>query len=454
MKITMLGVGYAGLVTGTCLAEKGHKVICVDKDEVKIADLRLGQVPIYEPGLAKLMKQNCNAGRLSFTTKLQKALEVSEVCFIAVGTPMGEDGSADMRYVLEAAREIGQCMSAPLLIADKSTVPVGTTDRVRSIIQEELDKRKLGLPFDVVSNPEFLREGNACEDFLYPERVIVGADNEQALEMMRELYKPFLSADDAFLGMDVRSAEMTKYAANAMLATKISFINEIANLCEQIGADVNEVRRGIGSDSRIGRCFLNAGCGYGGSCIPKDVQALIKTGIEYGCSMEILQAVENVNVRQKHLLVAKITKFLGDDLSGRKIAVWGLSFKPETDDMRGAPAVTVIRELVQRQAEVTAYDPKAMQIAEDFYLKNLRRLSYAQDKYVALEGADALVLLTEWQEFLYPDFEEMHRRMRGRHIFDGRNQYDKELLGKFGFVYHQVGVRCNGESIHTRDTVG
>ena len=441
MKIAMIGTGYVGLVTGTCLADMGNDVICVDVDEKKIDLLRHGEVPIYEPGLVELIKRN--EGNLSFTTDIREALAPAEICFIAVGTPMGEDGSADLQYVLGVAREIGQYMEHSLIVVDKSTVPVGTADKVRSAIQEELDKRGSELTFDVVSNPEFLKEGNACADFLKPDRVVVGVERQESLEVMQELYRPFLLSTDAFITMDIRSAELTKYAANSMLATKISFINEISNICERVGADVNKVRKCIGSDSRIGYRFIYPGCGYGGSCFPKDVQALIRTSAAHGYDASILRAVENVNARQKMVLVEKVTRVFGEDLTGRKFAIWGLAFKPETDDMREAAAITVIRELVERKAEVVAYDPKATRMAQECYLKDVEGIRYVNSKYDALNDADAMLLLTEWKEFRSPDFGEMIKRMKGNHIFDGRNQYTVSTMKRHGFVYEQIGVRCS-----------
>lgn len=352
MKIAMVGTGYVGLVTGTCFSEMGNDVICVDVDAKKIAKLESGVLPIYEPGLVDLVQANMERGSLRFTTEIREALETSELVFIAVGTPMGEDGSADLQYVLGVAHEIGSIMEHPLIVVDKSTVPVGTADRVRAAIQEELDKRGSDLSFDVVSNPEFLKEGTACDDFLKPDRVVVGADCAESMQVMQELYRPFILSDDAFIAMDIKSAELTKYAANAMLATKISFINEISNICERVGADVNKVRKGIGSDRRIGYKFIYPGCGYGGSCFPKDVQALIRTSRAFGYDAQILTAVEDVNARQKMVLARKVVRRFGEDLTGRCFAVWGLAFKPGTDDMRQSTAITVIGELTRRGAKV------------------------------------------------------------------------------------------------------
>ena len=441
MKIAMIGTGYVGLVTGTCFAEMGNDVICVDVMEEKVKNLKNGIIPIYEPGLTDMVKSNYQKGNLNFTTDIKIALSKSELCFIAVGTPMGEDGSADLKYVLGVAKEIGQYMVHPLIVVDKSTVPVGTADKVRAAIQAELDQRKNDLTFDVVSNPEFLKEGNACGDFLKPDRVVVGADHPESLETMQELYAPFILSDEAFIAMDIKSAELTKYAANSMLATKISFINEISNICERVGADVNKVRKGIGSDSRIGYKFIYPGCGYGGSCFPKDVQALLMTSAQFGYDAEILKSVENVNARQKMVLVQKIVNQFGEDLKKRTFAIWGLAFKPETDDMREAAAITVIKELTKRGAQVVAYDPKAEHEAQTCYLKGVKNITYVDSKYDALNGADALILITEWKEFRSPDFMEMAKRLKGKFIFDGRNQYKEKTLKKLGFVYDQIGVK-------------
>lgn len=441
MKIAMIGTGYVGLVTGTCFAEMGNQVICVDVVKEKIEKLKQGEIPIYEPGLEILVKNNYQKRSLDFTTDIKVALDKSDICFIAVGTPMGEDGSADLKYVLGVAKEIGQHMTHPMIVVDKSTVPVGTADKVRAVIQKELDERESDLTFDVVSNPEFLKEGNACADFLKPDRVVVGVENEDSLETMQELYRPFLLNNEAFISMDIRSAELTKYAANSMLATKISFINEISNICEKVGADVNKVRKGIGSDSRIGYGFIYPGCGYGGSCFPKDVQALIKTSEQAGYDAEILRAVENVNARQKQVLVQKIVQEFGEDLSGKVFGVWGLAFKPETDDMREAASITVIRGLTERGAAILAYDPKAVNEARMCYLKDIPDIQYVDSKYDALNGVDALILITEWKEFRSPDFDEMAKRMKGNYIFDGRNQYKTNMIKKHGFIYRQIGVR-------------
>ncbi len=441
MKISVIGTGYVGLVTGTCFAEMGNEVTCVDIDEAKVENLQKGNIPIYEPGLEPMVVENHHAGRLHFTTDIKQALVRSEICFIAVGTPMGEDGSADLRYVLAVAKSIGEHMDKHTYIIDKSTVPVGTAEKVRYTVQQELEKRGSSLSFDVISNPEFLKEGAAVSDFMRPDRIVIGADNEDAIEVMRELYSPFLKKNDRFIEMDVKSAEMTKYTANAMLATKISFMNEISNICERVGADVNKVRVGIGSDTRIGFSFIYPGCGYGGSCFPKDVQALAKTSKEYGYTPKILDAVEAVNYEQKKVLSNKVIKRFGEDLGGMTFALWGLSFKPETDDMREASSITIIDELTSRGAKIKAYDPKAFKEARECYLKDNENVEYVQSKYDALNGSEAMLLVTEWKEFRSPDFEEMIKRLKHPVIFDGRNQYDMQKLRKRGFEYYQIGVR-------------
>lgn len=440
MKISVIGTGYVGLVTGTCMAQMGNTVICVDVDAEKIEKLKQGTIPIYEPGLEAMVLENFKLGTLQFTTSIKSALDVSDLCFIAVGTPMGEDGSADLKYVLQVARDIGEHISRYMIVIDKSTVPVGTAERVKGVIQEELDKKGVSVPFDVVSNPEFLKEGAAIEDFMKPDRVVVGADSPRALEMMRELYAPFTRNHERFIAMDVRSAEMTKYAANAMLATKISFMNEIANICERVGADVNKVRAGIGSDSRIGFSFIYPGCGYGGSCFPKDVRALERLALEHDYTPRILRSVQSVNEDQKKVISQKVVKKFGEDLSGFTFAVWGIAFKPETDDTREASSITIITELTKRGARVKAYDPKAMEVAKSCYLKDCENIEYVDSKYDALTGADAMILITEWKEFRSPDFDEIGKRMKNKVIFDGRNQYNKEKLHEMGFEYHQIGV--------------
>lgn len=452
MNISVIGSGYVGLVSSACFSQMGNSVICVDVDEKKIDSLKNGVVPIYEPGLEQMVLDNYKRGALDFTTDIQQAMIDSQITFIAVGTPMSEDGSADLQYVLAVAKSIGQYMQNYLVIVDKSTVPVGTADQVKETIQAELDKRIEGatdealknklqqLTFDVVSNPEFLKEGAAIDDFMKPDRVVIGAENEKAMNIMHELYAPFMKNHDRFIGMDVRSAEMTKYTANAMLATKISFMNEISNICERVGADVNKVRNGIGSDSRIGYSFIYPGCGYGGSCFPKDVQALAKTAKSYGYTPRILNAVEAVNYDQKLVMATKVINYFGEDLKGKTFAVWGLAFKPETDDMREASAITIINNLTDRGAKVVAYDPKARHEAESFYLKSNERVSYVDSKYEALLDADALILVTEWQEFRSPDFDEIKKLLKTPAFFDGRNLYDKDRMKDMGFEYFQIGV--------------
>jgi len=442
MKITVVGTGYVGLVSGTCFAEMGNTVCCIDVDQKKIEGLNQGIIPIYEPGLEAMVLRNTANGNLTFSTDLASKLNDTDIAFIAVGTPMGEDGSADLKYVLQVAQTIGNHMTRPLLVVDKSTVPVGTADQVRQTIQAALDKRGLSIDFHVLSNPEFLKEGDAIADFMKPDRVVIGGDDPEALEVMKELYAPFFRTNmDRMITMDVRSAEMTKYVANAMLATKISFMNEVANICELVGADVNKVRVGIGSDSRIGYSFIYPGCGYGGSCFPKDVKALQKTALSYGYEPQIIQAVEQVNDQQKLRIAQKVVSHFGEDLSGKRFAVWGLAFKPETDDMREAPAIYIIQELVKRGATVTAFDPKAMKEAKEHYLKDLAGVSYVDQKYEAVHGADALILLTEWKTFRSPDFEQIKESLKVPVIFDGRNQYNEKLLTKMGFSYYQIGKK-------------
>ena len=440
MKIAVVGTGYVGLVTGTCLADYGNDVYCVDIDKEKIANLKKGVIPIYEPGLEGLVSENTNAGRLKFTTDIKEALYKSNICFIAVGTPMGEDGSADLQYVLAVASEIGKNMKHHMYVIDKSTVPVGTASKVKEIIQQELHVRKSDLTFDVISNPEFLKEGAAVDDCSRPDRIVIGTDNEKAAKIMRQLYTPLVKNTEALIFMDIASAEMTKYTANAMLATKISFMNEISNICERVGADINKVRLGIGSDQRSGYQFIYAGCGYGGSCFPKDVQALIKTSSDYGYEAKILKAVENVNTEQKQVIPSKIVKRFGKDLSGKTFAVWGLAFKPNTDDMRMSAAITIINQLTERGAKVRAYDPKAENEAKSCYLKDNAHVDYCESKYTTLVDADAMILVTEWKEFKQPDFEEMKHRLKTPIIFDGRNQYDQFQLEDMGFEYYQIGV--------------
>ena len=441
MKISVVGTGYVGLVTGTCFAEMGNKVWCVDVDEEKINCLKNGDIPIYEPGLEPLVKGNCAMAHLHFTTDIHEALQYTNICFIAVGTPMGEDGSADLQYVTAVASEIGKGMVHHMYVVDKSTVPVGTAEIVRDTIQRELDKRNSDLTFDVISNPEFLKEGTAVADCMKPDRIVIGTDNNEAAEVMRELYNVYVRNTENFILMDIPSAEMTKYTANAMLATKISFMNEISNICERVGADVNKVRLGIGSDSRIGYSFIYPGCGYGGSCFPKDVKALIRTSHKYDYEPEMLEAVESVNYRQKKILPQKVAKKFGEDLTGKRFAVWGLAFKPDTDDMRESAAIMIINELTELGAEVIAYDPQAINEAKTCYLKNNKKVSYVESKYEALKGADALLLITEWKEFRQPDFDEIVKLLKQPVIFDGRNQYDRRRLKKKGIEYYQIGVR-------------
>lgn len=440
MKIAVVGVGYVGLVTGACFADLGNNVWCVDVDEQKISSLKQGNIPIYEPGLKELVERTLETENLRFTTDIREALTETAICFIAVGTPPCEDGSADLQYVLTVAREIGQAMRHHMYIVNKSTVPVGTAQLVRKEVQTELDRRGSDLTFDVISNPEFLKEGTAVSDCSRPDRIIIGTDNDNAARVMRELYKHHVLNNDNFIFMDIASAEMTKYVANAMLATKISFMNEVANICEKIGADVNQVRLGIGSDKRIGYHFIYAGCGYGGSCFPKDVKALINSSQSVGYEPQILHAVEDTNIRQRLVLPTKIYKKFGEDLNGKVFAVWGLSFKPDTDDMRESAAITVISELTKRGAKILAYDPKAMEEARKYYLKGNSSVEYVKSKYTALVGADALVLITEWKEFRSPDFQEMRARMKCPVIFDGRNQYSADSMKEFGFEYYQIGV--------------
>lgn len=440
MRVSVIGTGYVGLVTGTCLADYGNDVYCVDVDAGKIDNLKKGIISIYEPGLDVMVQTNYEAGRLKFTTDIREALINSNICFIAVGTPMGEDGNADLQYVLAVAESIGNYMAHHMYVVDKSTVPVGTAERVRQVIQKQLDLRKKDLTFDVISNPEFLKEGAAVTDCSRPDRIIIGADNIKAAGVMKELYLPFVRNTENIIFMDIPSAEMTKYAANAMLATKISFMNEIANICERVGADVNKVRRGIGSDTRIGYSFIYPGCGYGGSCFPKDVEALIKTSKKFGYEPSILPAVEKINQNQKLVIPAKILKRFGENLEGRTFCVWGLAFKPDTDDMREAASLSIIKELVKHGAKIRAYDPKAVEQARTCYLKDIDAIAYCKTKYDALTGCDALILVTEWKEFRAPDFTEIKMRLNHAIIFDGRNQYDKHKLKDLGFEYYQIGV--------------
>lgn len=439
MKIAVIGTGYVGLVSGTCFAEMGNTVTCVDIDEEKIKNLRSGIVPIYEPGLSAMVQKNVSNKNLQFSTSLNESVKGVNIVFIAVGTPMGEDGSADLQYVLAVAKEIGENMNHELIIVDKSTVPVGTADKVKETIQKELDKRNVNINFHIVSNPEFLKEGDAINDFMKPDRVVIGAESHEAFEMMKRLYSPFFMTNDRLITMDIRSAEMTKYAANAMLATKISFMNEVANICEKVGADANKVRIGIGSDNRIGYSFIYPGVGYGGSCFPKDVKALKRIADEHNYSAQLIQAVEDVNNRQKFSIVNKILKVFGEDLTGKTFAIWGLAFKPGTDDMREAPSIYTIKELVSRGARIRAFDPKAMEEAKHYYLKDYNNIEYLNSKYEALKRADSLILLTEWKEFRSPDFAEIKSLLQQPIIFDGRNQYNAFDLVDRGFEYYQIG---------------
>ena len=440
MKINIIGTGYVGLVTGTCFAETGVDVVCIDIDKKKIDDLNNGGVPIYEPGLEEMISQNVIKGRLSFTTDLETAMQDAEVIFIAVGTPPDEDGGADLQHVLKVASEIGMNLTGYTLIVTKSTVPVGTAEKVRQAISTGLEKDRKDIPFDVASNPEFLKEGNAIEDFLRPDRIIIGVDSERAEKLMKRLYKPFLLNSHPLIFMDIVSAELTKYAANSMLATKISFMNELANLCELVGADVNQVRKGIGSDTRIGNKFIYPGAGYGGSCFPKDVRALIKTAEEKGSPLKILSAVHQVNELQKSVLFRKISYHFSSGLSGLTFAIWGLSFKPNTDDMREAPSLVVISQLLAEGAGVRAYDPVAM---DECKRKIGKSITYASDRYEALIDADALVIVTEWSEFRIPNFTVMARLMKNKVIFDGRNIYDPSEIKENGFVYYGIGRNLN-----------
>ena len=439
MNITIIGSGYVGLVSGTCFSEMGNKVTCVDIDPKKTEKLNKGIIPIFEPGLEQMVLKNVKNKNLFFTTNLGEAIHDTEIVFIAVGTPMGDDGSADLQYVLAVAKSIGQTMKKRLIVVDKSTVPVGTADTVKATIQKELDIRNEDIEFSVVSNPEFLKEGAAIADFMKPDRVVIGADSEAAFKKMKQLYSPFFRTHDRFITMDIRSAEMTKYAANAMLATKISFMNEIANICERVGADANQVRIGIGSDKRIGYSFIYPGAGYGGACFPKDVKALKKIAEEHGYKANLIEAVENVNDAQKLVIAHKIVKRFGEDLSSFTFGLWGLAFKPGTDDMREAPAIYIIKELVKRGAKIKAYDPKAIKEAKEFYLKGVENVDYVASKYEVLQGADALVLLTEWKEFRSPDFVEIKQQLKNPIIFDGRNQYNAFNLEEKGFEYYQIG---------------
>ena len=438
MKITIIGSGYVGLVSGACFADVGNDVVCLDTDEKKIALLRGGGIPIYEPGLQQLVTHNVAAGRLRFTTDVEEGVAHGAVQFIAVGTPSDQDGSADMRYVIAAARSIGRSMGEYRVVVNKSTVPVGTSERVRAAIAEELRSRGLDLPFSVVSNPEFLKEGAAVGDFMRPDRIVVGSSDERSTQIMRQIYAPILRNHDRILVMDPRSAELTKYAANAMLATRISFMNELANLSEKLGANIESVRRGIGSDQRIGYDFLYAGVGYGGSCFPKDIQALQHTAGEYGMQLTIVDSVEKANRTQKQRLLEKVRGRFGEQLDGRRFAVWGLSFKPNTDDMREAPSRVVINGLLARGASITAYDPVAMDEARKIFA-NEPAVRFATSTVGALDGADALIIVTEWKEFRSPDFDDMKKRLKSPVVFDGRNLYDPVVMREAGIEYFSMG---------------
>ena len=439
MKITIIGTGYVGLVTGACFSEMGNNVCCVDIDEKKVDDLNNGIVSIYEIGLEEMVSKNREIGNLTFTTELKKGLINSDICFIAVGTPMSEDGSADLQYVMEAAIEIGKNVTQDLIVVNKSTVPVGTAYKVKKTILNEIEKKGKTYNINIVSNPEFLKEGAAITDFMRPDRIIIGSDNEEVIDIMKELYSPFTIKRERFITMDIISAEMSKYASNAMLATRISFMNEMANICEIVGADINLIREGIGSDNRIGYNFLYAGIGYGGSCFPKDIKSLINTAEAHDYDLKLLKAVESVNNEQKLSLVNKIIKKFGEDLSGYIFTMWGLAFKPETDDMREAPSVIIANELMKKGAQIYAYDPKANEVAKQYYFKDEDNIKFFDNKYEALDNADALILVTEWKEFRSPDFDEITLRIKNKIVFDGRNQYNKELMAKFDFEYHQIG---------------
>ena len=437
MKITIIGTGYVGLVTGACFSEMGNKVICVDIDVEKIEQLNKGILPIYEPGLKEIVQNNLNKS-LFFSSEIEQSIVQTDLIFIAVGTPMKEDGTADLSAIFDVSKTIGKTIVSNKIIVSKSTVPVGTTLKIKNLIQTEIEKREADVEFEVVSNPEFLKEGAAVNDFMKPDRVVIGAENDEVFKTLKQLYSPFFRTHDRFITMDIASSEMTKYAANAMLATKISFINEMANICERVGANVNKVRLGIGSDSRIGYDFIYPGIGYGGTCFPKDISALIQISRQNNYDPKLISSVEKINRKQKELFFQKITKRFGEDLSGKVFAVWGLAFKPETDDMREAPSVYIIDELINHGAKVKVYDPKAMVEAQKKYLKNLD-IYFGKDKYDVIEKVDALILVTEWKEFRSPDFQYLKQSMKKPIIFDGRNQYKDFSLNQFGFEYYQVG---------------
>ena len=439
MDISIVGTGYVGLVTGICLADKGHRVYCVDIDLQKIEKLNDGELTIYEPGLQELLIKNLKENRLFFSTNLALALENTDVCYIAVGTPSGDNKEANLKYVFQVAKEIGSYINKDMYIVSKSTVPVGTHVRIKEIIKNELEQRNLNLDFQIISNPEFLREGTAVKDFLEPDRIIIGAENEKSMNIMREIYRNIVSENkEKLIEMDIRSAEMTKYAANAFLATKISFINEISNICERLGANINMVRKGIGSDHRIGGYFIEPGCGYGGSCFPKDVEALIELSISNGYEPKILNTVEKVNLEQKKLMPEKICGYFGDDLTNIKIGIWGLAFKPNTDDAREASAIIIIEELLKHGCEILAYDPKAIENIKN-YLKDNSRIKFVDDKYEAAKDVDALVLVTEWDEFIKVDFTLIRDIMKQKVIFDGRNKLNGKKLKEIGFEYYGIG---------------
>jgi len=438
MEVAIIGTGYVGLVSGTCIADMGHNVTCVDNNKDKIGMLNQGKMPIYERGLKEIVETNVEGGRLYFTTDIEQAVEKAKVVFIAVGTPPDEDGAADLQYVLAVAEEIGKYLNGYKVIVDKSTVPIGTADKVKASIQDKLDERSVNYEFDVISNPEFLREGVAIQDFLKPDRVIIGSESEKAKGIMKELYRSFTLQKDRVMFMDIRSAEMTKYAANAILATKISFMNEIARLCEKVDADVEDVRVGIGSDTRIGYKFLYPGVGYGGSCFPKDVKALIRIARENDTSSQILEAVEDVNEKQKEILVDKVVDHFGEDLTGKIFAVWGLSFKPMTDDMREAPSRVIIKQLIDKGARIQTYDPQAMKEARRIFGDN-KNIIYTSDQYSALNNADALLLVTEWHQFRNPNFDRIKKLLKQNIIFDGRNQYKPRRTRENGFTYYCIG---------------
>ncbi|WP_026602962.1 UDP-glucose dehydrogenase family protein [Methylomonas sp. 11b] len=438
MKITVFGSGYVGLVTGACLAEVGNQVLCMDVDQRKIDQLKQGVIPIYEPGLDEMVKDNVAAGRLSFTTDVKEAVDFGLFQFIAVGTPPDEDGSADLKYVLAVAKSIAEHMSDYKIVVDKSTVPVGTADKVKQAIKDVLAERSQELEFDVVSNPEFLKEGSALDDFMKPDRIIIGTDNPRTAELLKALYAPFNRSRERVITMDIRSAELTKYAANAMLATKISFMNELANLAERLGADIENVRHGIGSDSRIGYSFIYPGCGYGGSCFPKDVKALERTARDYGYQAELLSAVENVNDRQKHRLFEKVSTHYPSGVKGKTFALWGLAFKPNTDDMREAPSRVLLEALIDAGATVRAYDPEAMEEAQRIY-GDKTGLVYCAKQADTLSDVDALIIVTEWKQFRSPDFDDLSRLLKDKVIFDGRNMYEPRLVKQFGLQYYAIG---------------